>query len=316
LSAAFLLICAGPAAAADAGEPDPERKAAANAHLKRGAELIDAEDLPGALAQFEAAYRLVPSPSILHNFGIVYQGLGRKAEALDAFQRFLDEADKAPPATREHARQAVQALKREVAELRVESDVAGASIFVDKRKVGQTPQERPIYLDPGPHQLSVEKAGLATGLAQRVEATAGQQLTVPARLSAPPSAVVAAEPRGAEPEASPRAWQRPAAWVTAAAATAAAGVFVTELVVRHLRVTDFNSMKCGTALEDMQGGPKCPGLAQGAHDAEKWALVSGVAAGALGIGAAVLFLTLPDSGTQVSLQASPAHLGFGLQGRF
>ena len=102
--------------------PDAEQKAEASAHLKRGAELIDAENLEGALAEFEAAYRLVPSPSILHNFGVVYQGLGRKAAALEAFERFLAEAAKAPPATREHAQQAAQTLRAEVAQLRVQSD--------------------------------------------------------------------------------------------------------------------------------------------------------------------------------------------------
>jgi len=298
----------------DSSEPDAERKAEASAHLKRGAELIDAEDLEGALAQFEAAYRLVPSPSILHNFGIVYQGLGRKAAALDAFQRFLDEAAKAPPATREHAQRAVQTLRGEVAELRVEADVAGATILVDARKVGQTPQEKPIYLDPGPHRLSVEKAGLGTVHAERVEVGAGQQLTVRTRLAAPPSEP-AAELKQSAPQLEPRLWQRPAAWATAVAATVAAGVFATELVVRHLRFDAFNDKGCGTK-DAKPYHPDCPSLQKQGNNAETWATISGVAAGALGVGAAVLFLTLPEAPVRVSFRASPSDLGLGLQGHF
>ena len=299
-------------ARAEPAEPDPARKAEARAHLKRGAELIDAEDLPGALAQFEAAYRLVPTPAIFHNFGVVYQGLGKKAAALDAFQRFLDEADKAPPAAREHAQRAVEALRGEVAELQVECDVAGATILVDGQKVGETPQGKALHLDPGSHRLSVEKVGLAAH-AQALQAAAGQRLTVPARLSPPPAPVA----QVSEPTPSPaaRSWQRPAAWTATAAATVATGVFATFLVVRHSRVKAFNDAHCGTG-DTNQGGGSCPGLRARADDASKWAVASGLTAGALAAGAAVFFLTLPETKTAVSLDPSPSYLGLRLQGRF
>lgn len=322
-AAAVALVGGGrPVRAADAAaEPDAKLKAEARAHLKRGAELIDAEDLQGALVQFEAAYRLVPNPTILHNFGIVYQGLGRKAAALEAFQRFLDEAARPPAQTREHAEKAVSTLRAEVAELRVQSDVDGATIFVDARKVGETPQRRPIYLDPGPHHLSVEKPGLGTVHAARLQASAGQQLTVPARLAArAPAAAPLPAPAGQVTETQPapaesaRPWQRTAAWVTAGAATAAAGVFVTQLVVRHLRFSDFNGKNCGT--KELGNHPQCASLLARGNTAEKWAIVSGVAAAALGAGAAALFLTLPETPVQVSVHASPTDLGLGLQGRF
>jgi len=308
-----VLMLAGVASAAEPAEADAARKAEASAHLKRGAELIDAEDLRGALAEFEAAYRLVPSPSILHNFGIVYQGLGQKAAALDAFQRFLAEADKAPPAAREHAQRAVEVLRGQVAELTVACDVPGAAILLDGRKVAETPQEKPLHVDPGAHQLSVQKAGLQPH-AEALEAHAGQRLAVSARLSPPPDAPIAQVESAPPPAARP--WQRPAAWTVGAAATAATGVFATFLVVRHLRVKDYNDHPCGKRTEPMQGGPQCPDLRKRADDADRWAKISGITAGALAAGAAILFLTLPDAETRVSLEASPSQLGLGLQGRF
>jgi hypothetical protein len=60
----------------------------------------------------------------------------------------------------------------------------------------------------------------------------------------------------------------------------------------------------------------CPGLRERADDADRWAKISGITAGALAAGAAILFLTLPDAETRVSLDASPSQLGLGLQGRF
>jgi PEGA domain len=311
---ALLMIGTGSAWGADAGDPDAQRKAEASAHLRRGAELIDAEDLPGALAQFEAAYRLVPSPTILHNFGIVYQGLGRKAEALDAFQRFLEAAAKAPAAAREHAQRAVQSLRGEVAELRVECEVAGASILIDERRVGETPQERAIYLDAGAYRLSVEKMGVGTVHSERIQVSAGQRLMVSVRPALPPPPATV-ELRQLPAPAQPRRWQRPAAWTAAVAATAAAGVSVTQLVVRNKRAKEFNDQHCGTA-DPGQGGQPCRSLLQRGKDAQKWAIASGIAAGVLGVAAGALFLTLPRSGAEVSLDASPSHLGLGLQGRF
>jgi hypothetical protein len=102
--------------------------------------------------------------------------------------------------------------------------------------------------------------------------------------------------------------------VTAGAATAAAGVFVTQFVVRHLRFTEFNKKDCGTA--ELDKDPACRPLLARGKTAEKWAIASGVAAAALGAGAAALFLTLPETPVQVSVHASPTDLGLGLQGRF
>jgi hypothetical protein len=316
---AVVMLAAGTAGAQEApGEPDAQRKAEARAHLKRGAQLIDAEDLTGALAEFEAAYRLVPSATILHNFGIVYQGLGRKAAALDAFERFLTEAPRAPPETREHARKAVETLRPEVAELRVQSDLAGATIFVDGREVGRTPQEKPIYLDPGPHQLSVEKTDVGKVHSQRIEVGAGQRLAVPARLNRPAAAAPAEVAETSTPaEAPARTWRKPAAWAATVGAAVAGGLFGRQLYRRDQEVKRFNAKECGT--RGLPDRPEiCTQLYNSAKWEEKWAIVAGVATAALGVGATALFLTAPErpGGLALSLRASGTDLGLGLQGRF
>jgi hypothetical protein len=300
--------------------PDPERKSRASAHLVKGAQLIDAEDLQGALAQFEAAYRLVPSPAILHNFGIVYQGLGRKAEALDAFERFLAQAPKAPPATRAHAERAVAELVGQVAALLVRADLDGASIFVDGRDLGQTPHAAPFYLDPGPHHLSVERSDMGAVFSRRVEVAAGQRLTVEARLTRPPEP--SPEPAISSPAAPPPdlgapRWQQPAAWAAAVGAAIASGLLVHQIVARNREIESFNRQGCGE-LDPGRGGADCQTWLGRADSARTRAVASGLAAAALGAGSLVLFVTMPErsDGLRLTLRGSPSHLGFGLQGRF
>ena len=61
------------------------------------------DDYRAALARFEEAYALVPSPKIHYDFGLAYVGLARPGEALAAFERFLAEAPDAPADKREKA---------------------------------------------------------------------------------------------------------------------------------------------------------------------------------------------------------------------
>jgi hypothetical protein len=100
------------------------------------------------------------------------------------------------------------------------------------------------------------------------------------------------------------------------AATAAAGVLVTALVMRNKDLEDFNRRGCGTRDLEMLYPPECKSLLDDSRKAETWATAGGAAAGALGVAAAVLFLTLPETDTRVSMQASSSRLGLGLQGRF
>ena len=58
----------------------------------------------------------MPSPKIDYDFGLAYVGLGRTADALAAFERFLAEAPDAPPDTREKAASSIPTLRARLAE--------------------------------------------------------------------------------------------------------------------------------------------------------------------------------------------------------
>jgi len=109
-------IGAMPAARAQAVAAAEAVRASARRKLVEGVDAMKRGDYPTALARFEEAYALVPSPKIHYDFGLAYVGLERPAEALSAFERFLAEAPDAPPDKREKAASLVSALRARVAE--------------------------------------------------------------------------------------------------------------------------------------------------------------------------------------------------------
>jgi hypothetical protein len=116
-----------PSARAQPPAPSDAARAAARRQLVEGVAALKKGDCEAALARFEAAYAIVPSPKIHYDFGLAYDGLGRTAEALAAFERFLAEAADAPPDKREKAAARVATLRGEIAETsgRNDRDVAG-----------------------------------------------------------------------------------------------------------------------------------------------------------------------------------------------
>ena len=95
---------------------------AARAKLVEGVAALKRGDHQAALTRFEEAYALVPSPKIHYDFGLAYVGLGRTADALAAFERFLAEAPDAPPDTREKAASLIPTLRARLAEAAARND--------------------------------------------------------------------------------------------------------------------------------------------------------------------------------------------------
>jgi hypothetical protein len=76
-------------------QPESDDKGSAKALLQSGLKLFTDKDYLGALAVFTEAYGRFPSPNILLNIGTTLLKLDRKAEAANAYQRFVDTADAA-----------------------------------------------------------------------------------------------------------------------------------------------------------------------------------------------------------------------------
>lgn len=318
---ALLLWLAAPRSSQ--ASPEDDARATARAKLVEGGELLKQGEYAPALSRFQEAYDLVKSPKIQYNFGLAYMGLGRKADAVEAFEKFLAEATDANPDLRANAERHRSTLMQQVGTLVVECDADGAEISVDGRSRGVTPLGMPIRLDPGPHQLVVEKAG-APPFAERVTAVGGRRATVQAHLAiaAPPAAkaepaplppppVMAPAPSPvpqAEPELSPaersaraHALERKLAWGTGALAVVGLGLGVVERLVANGKFQDFNSKMTTYGQCDADdrvrahGGAGCDDLLSAGRSAQSRSTVGLIAGGALGVASGLLFyLSRPE----------------------
>lgn len=290
-----------PAQAQLPGDP----KAVARTKLVDGSDALKRGDFKDALARFKEAYELVPSPKIHYNFGLAYRGLGRPADAIDAFEKFLTEATDASPDLRANAERFRSELGQQVGTVALTCDVEGAEISVDGRSYGTTPARAPLRLDPGPHQIVVEKAPAAP-FTQRLELTAGQRVSVSVTLAPEPTAdgVVAAPvpPPVPGPPAAPPAppvrrhsWKWWAGWGGAAAGIGVLGFGIARRMAANSKFEEFNGAtgSFGAACDaDARvrdhGGDPCPGLLSAGESAAAQANVGFVVGGLLAAGGAVL----------------------------
>ena len=144
-----------PAAAEEegAGDTDAATQEAAE-RFDRGVRYYGEGDYGAALAEFLRAYELTGYWGVLYNLGQVSQGMGRRADALRYFERYLAEGGAeidAIEGRRVEVEADLAALHERLALLDVEVDVAGSEILVDDEIVGTAPLADPLVLDPGPH---------------------------------------------------------------------------------------------------------------------------------------------------------------------
>jgi hypothetical protein len=185
-------LAVAPAAAPAAAAPDQTAKQAAEAKLVTGVRFLKRGEYEQALAKFEEAYALVASPLIEYDLGLAYLGLGRNAEAMEAFERFLGEAPDAPADKRSNAERYRDDVRGRVAAIQIDADVREAAVTVDGRARGRGPLPRRLYLDPGAHAVTVAavagEAGASGARTETVVAVAGGSSTLSLRLAGAPAA--------------------------------------------------------------------------------------------------------------------------------
>jgi hypothetical protein len=231
----------GSAAAAPDEPPSSEAaRAQARALVQEGARQMDDRQYDKAVASFDEAYRLVRSPKVLFDLAIAYLSVARYADALQALQGFLDEATDAPPASQATARRHIAELRAKVVALTIKSDRPGAELTLDGRSYGAVTFDRPLTIDPGPHQLraraddeTVEQAFTAEpGQSMTVTLTFAPAATPPAatapiEAAPPPAVLVTATPVVPRPPV----YRRPWFWVAVGGAVAVAAAVILTLAL-------------------------------------------------------------------------------------
>lgn len=106
-----IMLCASSASA----EVGDERVAAARAHDERARELFAEGDFVNAMGEMQAAQALSASPVRLYNMAACHEQLGQIPEAVDLYERFLNDME-APPERRQRAQVRIEALRSELRE--------------------------------------------------------------------------------------------------------------------------------------------------------------------------------------------------------
>ena len=153
ITALLLITFAGPALADNAQK-------AAKKHFNAGVKLYKSEDFTGALAEFLKAYEIKPHYAVLYNIANCHKNLEYYAEALEYFERYLDEGgDEISEKRRIKVELEIEDILELLSQVKLTANVEGASVVVDGKKVDTTPLLQSLYLDAGKHLIRLEMDG-------------------------------------------------------------------------------------------------------------------------------------------------------------
>lgn len=139
-------------------QPAPEDKVDAKSLLRSGLRLFEARDYLGALAVFKDAYARFPSAKILLNIGTTLNLLDRKADAANAYQRYLDSPE-ADPAKRADVTAAIAEIDRGVGRLELAITPADAEVQIDDGDWEPAARVKIYRVTPGSFTVRARKDG-------------------------------------------------------------------------------------------------------------------------------------------------------------
>jgi hypothetical protein len=199
-----VLLALIPAVRVSAEEPSDRAKEEAGTRFERGVKLYDAQDYAAALAEFEAAYRLVPRYQVLFNIGVTQKRLFRYNDAVRSLKRYLElGGEKVPPDRRDVVDRELQEIRALVAEVIVKVDGLPASVEADGRLVGETPLAGPLLLAGGHHSLRANREGYDPAI-KELDVVSGEHVEVAlspklkAKVATTAKLAVSTRPAGAE----------------------------------------------------------------------------------------------------------------------
>ncbi|MCA9606184.1 MAG: PEGA domain-containing protein [Myxococcales bacterium] len=143
--------------------------------MDQGLDLREQGDDEGALARFEAAYRLDPSPRTLAQIALAEMALGHWLQAETHLRDALATQHEWVESNRVALNGAMAGIRDHIGRLQVESDPEGAELWIAGQRVGTLPLAQPLPRDPGPLEIEIRLDGYRTE--QRTVQLAGGQVT-------------------------------------------------------------------------------------------------------------------------------------------
>jgi tetratricopeptide (TPR) repeat protein len=247
--------------------------------------------LQRALGAYVDSLQIVRSRNALFNAAIVLEELERYDEAFNYFGEYLRVED-VPEADRDDATRRRESLRGRVAVLQVQTEPAGALVWVDRKDLaarGETPME--LALPPGTHRLFIEKPEyepVELSQALVLGESASVELSLEPEPAPLPTPVATPTPMPPEPEKRLRLRNAAIGTAASALATAAVGLGVS-LRARTLR----NEYDSAAEQYQMSGDPADYQRAQDlANRTDRFNLTADVFWGAtiaLGVSSIVLY---------------------------
>lgn len=284
----------------------------ARKHFNQGLKLYKDGDFDAALVQFERAYAVKANFKVLYNIAQCYFELHQYVEARDTLTRYLKDGAGAIDAERQSAVQTdLSELQRRIAHVVVNVNLAGATVYVDGKKAGNTPLAGALDVNEGQRTIAVETSD--RGTKQRIVRVAGgEEQTVSLDFAAPsPTASTSAVQPPVDAASRPATRGLGAGfWVTGGAALAlGAGAGVTGYFALKARDDhDRDLARFGVTSDQLDDSRK---------RAKNFALTSDILAGSAVVcaGIATVLLFTHDSGSeQVGLGVGPGNVA--LHGSF
>ncbi|XXY17326.1 PEGA domain-containing protein [Sorangium sp. So ce216] len=294
-----------------------------------GVQAVSESRWEAAHAMFLAARALHPHYTIAGNLGDCELHLGRYREAAENLALYVRELKKDATSTAEERARGAAAYaeaRAKVGAVVLQVNVERAAVLVDGVEMGKTPLVDPLFVEPGTHTVAVEHDGYVTE-EFTVHVGAGGEIasvvTLRKPAASPPTSAPAPAPvGGAELSGSGPRTAVLIGGAAAAGAAAVAGVVFTILAVTKSDEAETQRdalvRENGPGACSRSGAPAACSQLSDTDDAHirstNGAILSFAAAGAIGAGTAIYWLTTRPSEPQHRVRAMPVvgASGFGL----
>ena len=177
----------------------------AKIHFKAGQAYYRQGNYDVAIREFKQAYDLTKKPALLYNIAQAYERLGNIGQAIEHYRHYVKDSGNKDTATIQKIKNLEQRLQK--TGIRISSSVSGATILIDGKNRGTTPQSTAIAVTPGNHQIRVVKEGFMPFSAVLV-VPAGSVVAVTASLEAKPTPAPVPQPT-AKPLPTPKPVEKP-----------------------------------------------------------------------------------------------------------
>lgn len=330
LGSVWLVAAASLAPAAAGAEPAPTTAAApasssapgagprsAEALLERGIALRKRGDDLEAVAAFQRAIAIAPSPRAFAQLALGEQALGRWLDAREHLVAALARVDDPWIGTHRGTLQAaLREIEAHLGRLELSCDVTGAEVQIDGRTVGRTPLPEALPLVAGQSVVQIAAEGYFP-ITRQVEIDAGGLSRIEVHLTPRPapltSALLSAEAAPVGPSAGVAERGHPTRDLLQYGSLGLAGLGltlgVTGYVLREVNVRVYNDDARCARIEGVTRSDECSDEAAAWRRGEVMAIAGFAAAGVFG--ALALYLSLSEPEPRGGSASSCSLEGYG-----